>query len=132
MGKRYDINEKDDAFRWLRLNKVGDYCIRICELASNCCVKKHDKGFDIIVNAEKNRMLIDDMNKWVLNWQIHKMSYSSTEKISSYRIYYFKNHELYLYILYYILNKKVEEFKTTILINVWKCGLCKKRETWKL
>ena len=40
-------------------------------------------------------MLIDDMNKWVLNRRIHKMSSSSTGKVSSYRIYYFKNHELF-------------------------------------
>ena len=48
-GKRYDINERDDVFRWFCSNKVGDYCIflRICELASNCCDKKHEKGFDI-------------------------------------------------------------------------------------
>ena len=54
LGKRYDVNEKD-VFRWLCLNKVGDYCmfLRICKLASNCRVKKHDKGFDIIVNVEK-------------------------------------------------------------------------------
>ena len=52
LGKRYDINEKDDVFCWLCSNKVGDYCIflRICELASNCCVKKHENDFDIIVN----------------------------------------------------------------------------------
>ena len=97
LEKRYDINEKDDVFCWLCSNKVGHYCIflRICELASNCCVKKHEKGFDIIVNKEKNKVLIDDMNKWVLNRWIHKMSYSNTEKISSYRIYHFKNHDLF-------------------------------------
>ena len=79
------------------LNKVGDYCIflRICELASNGSVKKHDKCFNIIDNVEKNRMLRDDINKWVLNRQMHKMTYSSTEKNSSYWIYYFRNHELF-------------------------------------
>ena len=96
LGKRYDINEKDDVFHWLCCNKVGDYCIslRICELGSNCWVKKHEKGFYIIVNIKRNKVLIDDLNKWVLNRRIHKMSYSNTEKIS-YRIYHFKNHNLF-------------------------------------
>ena len=97
LGKRYDINERDDVFRWLCSNKVGDYCIflRICELASNCCDKKHEKGFDIIVNIEKNKVLIDNIYKWVLRRQIHKMSYSNTERILFYRIYHFKNHHLF-------------------------------------
>ena len=96
LGKRYDINEKDDVFHWLCRNKVGDYCIslRICELGSNYWVKKHEKGFYIIVNIKRNKVLIDDLNKWVLNRRIHKMSYSNTEKIS-YRIYHFKNHNLF-------------------------------------
>ena len=96
-GKRYDINERDDVFHWFCSNMVGDYCIllRICELASNCCDKKHEKGFDIIVNIEKNKELIDNIYKWVLSRRIHKMSYSNTEKISSYRIYHFKNHHLF-------------------------------------
>ena len=95
LGKRYDINEKDDVFHWLCCNKVGDYCIslRICELGSNCWVKKHEKGF-YIINIKRNKVLIDDLNKWVLNRRIHKMSYSNTEKIS-YRIYHFKNHNLF-------------------------------------
>ena len=65
----YKTNEKDHVFRWLCLNKVGDYYLflRVCELANHCCVMKNDKGFDITVDVSENLVLVNDMKKWVIN-----------------------------------------------------------------
>ena len=63
------MNEKDHVFRWLCLNEIGDYYLflRVCELANHCCVEKTDKGFDIKLDVRKNAVLINNINKWVLN-----------------------------------------------------------------
>ena len=47
---------------------------RVCELANHCFVVKIDKGFDITVDLRKNAVLINDMNKWVLNRRMIKRS----------------------------------------------------------
>ena len=67
--KRYKINDKDHVFCWLCLNEIGNYYLflRICELANHCCVVKTGKGFDFTVDVRKNAVLIDNMNKWMLN-----------------------------------------------------------------
>ena len=73
-AKRYRINEKDHVFRWLCLNKVGDYYLflRICEIANHCCVMKNDEGFDIAVDVSESAVLINDMKKWVINRRMIK------------------------------------------------------------
>ena len=67
--KRYKINDKDHVFCWLCLNEIGNYYLflRICELANHCCVVKTANGFDFTVDVRKNAVLIDNMNKWMLN-----------------------------------------------------------------
>ena len=67
--------------------------LRVCELASHCCIVKTDKGFDIRVDVRENAVLINDMKKWVLNRRMIKRDspngYDPNENISSYRIYKF-------------------------------------------
>ena len=43
-------------------------------MANHCFVVKTDKGFDITVDLRKNAVLINDMNKWVLNRRMIKRS----------------------------------------------------------
>ena len=67
--------------------------LRVCELASHCCIVKTDKGFGIRVDVRENAVLINDMKKWVLNRRVIKRDspngYDPNENISSYRIYKF-------------------------------------------
>ena len=41
-GKRYNIDEHDQTFKWFCLNQVENYLTfkRICELAKHCCIVK--------------------------------------------------------------------------------------------
>ena len=41
-GKRYNIDDRDQTFRWLCLNGVDNYLTfkRIWELGKHCCYKK--------------------------------------------------------------------------------------------
>lgn len=64
-GKIYKINENGKTFWWLCLNEVGNYLtfLRICELASCCCVIKNGKSFDIRVDINENLVLVSDNRK---------------------------------------------------------------------
>ena len=67
-SKRYKIDENSETFQWLCLNKINDYFVflRICELANRCCVIKNERGFDIRIDAEHNKVLVNDIRNYLL------------------------------------------------------------------
>ena len=94
-GKRFKIDENEKVFRWLCLNKASNYLtyMRICELADYCCVTKSDRGFDIKVEMNKNRILVQDIREWLLTRKIkdrHGNDFGTIENISLFRTYKWK------------------------------------------
>ena len=91
-GKRYKIDENDQAFPWLCLNEVSNYLTfkRICELAKHCCVIANERGFDIRVDIKENKNLVNDIRSWLLTRKLEDRvgdMCGTTENISMFRIY---------------------------------------------
>ena len=89
-GKRYNIDERDQTFRWLCLNEVDNYLTlkRICELGKHCSYKS-EKGYDIKVDIKENENLVCDIRNWLLTRKLERSYYmcGSIENICSFRIY---------------------------------------------
>lgn len=91
-GKINKIDENGKTFWWLCLNEASNYLtfLRICELASCCCVIKNGKGFDIRVDINENLVLVSDIRKWLLTRKVIDCigsDYGTIEKICTLRIY---------------------------------------------
>ena len=88
-GKSNKIDENDKTFWWLCLNGINDYFafLRICELANHCCVIKNERGFDIKIDIEGNKILVNDIRNYLLTRKIHVGNCRTIEKICMFRIY---------------------------------------------
>ena len=105
-GKINKIDENGKTYWWLCLNEASNYLtfLRICELASCCCVIKNGKGFDIRVDINENLVLVSDIRKWLLTRKVIDCigsDYGTIEKICTLRIYR----------LWILFRKKISSFK---------------------
>ena len=65
------------------------FFLRICELANHCCVIKNERGFNIRIDIEENKILVNNIKNYFLTRKIqdHVGHCRTIEKIYMFRIY---------------------------------------------